>query len=192
MKKSEIVYREILINVLNKKTLLTQLELSKKCNISLGYTNRVINQLAQMHALQIMNRGFKIIDANRILMQWAVIRKINNEAKPFSIDLSTEELEKIVPSIAIFTAFSAWKFLKNKVPIDYREVYVYVNEKHKHFFDLWLNKQKLNKNKIPNLYVIYSKDDHLFKNSKNNIAPLPQIAVDIYSISNLGSKYFFN
>ena len=138
-----------------------------------------------------MQRNFKIIDPSRILIQWATMRSIKDETKQFSIDLSLEDLEKTIPSIAFFTAFSAWKFLKKRVPIDYREVYVYVNEKDKNIFDLWLKKQKINKKGLPNLYIIYLGDDHLFKNSKKNIVPIPQIIVDTYSISNISSKYFF-
>lgn len=192
MKKAERIYREILINVLNNKLSFTQSEISKNCQVALGYVNEVIKNLEQIKALQIMQRSFKIIDPSRILMHWAVIRKINNEAVSFSIDLSVEELEKTIPGVALFTAFSAWKFLKKRVPADYREVYIYVHEKDKKIFDLWLSKQKTNKNKLPNLYIIYSKDNHLFKNSKNNIVPIPQIAADIYSISNISSKYFFS
>lgn len=191
MKKLEKIYREILIGILNKKYSFTQSEISKNCNLSLGYVNRIINELDDAGALQIMQRNFKIIDANRILMQWAVIRKIKNEAQSFSVDLSVENLEKIIPGIAVFTAFSAWKFLNKRIPADYRDVYIYINEKDKNMFEFWLNKQKINNNKLPNLYVIYSKDNHLFMNSIKNIAPIPQIIADTYSISNLSSKYFF-
>lgn len=192
MKKIEIIYREILIGILNKKISFTQLEISKKCEIALGHVNKVIKKLEQVGALQIMQRNFKIIDPSRILMQWATIRKIKNEVKSYSINLDLDDLEKAIPGIALFTAFSAWKFFKKRVPIDYREVYIYVSEKDKKIFDLWLNKQEINKNKLPNLYVIYSKDNHLFNNSKNNIVPVPQIIVDTYSISNISSRYFFS
>ena len=192
MKKAERIYREILINVLNNKLSFTQLEISKNCQVALGYVNKVIKNLEQIKALQIMQRSFKIIDPSRILMQWAVMRKINNESLSFSIDLNVEELEKMIPGVALFTAFSAWKFLKKRVPADYREIYVYVHEKDKKIFELWLSKQKTNKNRLPNLYIIYSKDEHLFRNGKNNVAPIPQIVVDTYSISNISSKYFFS
>ena len=192
MKKLERIYREILIKILIKKFSFTQLEISKNCNVALGHVNKITRELEKIGALQIMQRNFKIIDPSRILMQWAVTRKIKNEAQPFSIDSSIEDLEKIIPGMALFTAFSAWKFLKKRVPIDYREVYIYVNEKDKKMFELWINKQKINNNKLPNLYVTYSRDDHLFKNSKKNIVPAPQIIVDTYSISNISSKYFFS
>ena len=192
MKKIERIYREILINVLNNKISFTQSEISKNCEVALGHVNKVIRGLQKKGALQIMQRNFKIIDASRILLQWCILRKIKDESKAFSIDTSLEDLEKTILGVAIFTAFSGWKFLKKRIPADYREIYVYVNEKDRKMFEVWLNKQKINKNNLPNLYVIYSNDGHLFKNSNKNIAPIPQIIVDTYSISNLSSKYFFS
>lgn len=192
MKKLERIYREILIGVLDKRISFTQLEISKNCKIALGHVNKIIKKLEQIGALEIMQRNFKVIDPSRILMHWCIVRKIKVETISFSINLSVEDSEKTIPGVALFTAFSAWKFLKKRVPIDYREVYVYINEKNKKIFDLWLSKQEINKNGLPNLYIIYSKDDHLFRNSKNNIVPIPQIIVDTYSISNISSKYFFS
>ena len=48
MKRYEKIYREILIKMLEKKEKFTQLELSKKCNLSLGLVNKTIKNLAEI------------------------------------------------------------------------------------------------------------------------------------------------
>jgi hypothetical protein len=41
-----------------------------------------------------------------------------------------------------------------------------------------------------NLFIIFTDDSHLIKNSEKKIAPIAQIFVDLYGLSDMESKYF--
>ncbi len=80
MKKQEAIYREILYRAIEKKEFsLTQLELSKKLNLSLSIVNSAIKKLNSIGAVKIMQRGFKILDIKKILYFWASIRNLEKD-----------------------------------------------------------------------------------------------------------------
>ena len=188
MKIYEKIYREILIGILEKRERFTQLELSKKCSVSLGFVNKIIKRLAETGAVDIQTRQFRIIDSSKIIFDWASKRKIKQDiSEKYSIDMNITEIEKTLPFI--FTCYSAWRLLTNSVAFDYNEIYIYVPVEEKELFKIWLKDKPLKKEN-ENLFVIFTSDEHLIKNSKKKIAPLPQIFVDIYSIGGLASKYF--
>ncbi len=190
MKLKERIYREILIGVLNKKKSFTQLELSKICEISLGLVNKVIKELKEIGAVDVGLRQFRVIDPSKILFNWATKRNLKKYISvSYSISLPITELEKEMPFI--LTAYSGWRLLSKSVPFDYSEVYCYVPAKDNRLLDLWLKDKKISRGK-ENIFVIYTDDNHLIKNSPKKIAPLPQIFVDIYSLSGLASKYFIS
>ncbi|MEM2927996.1 MAG: hypothetical protein QW303_02125 [Nitrososphaerota archaeon] len=190
MKKEEKILREILIGIKEGKETFFQKEISEKCNVSIGLVNKVIKKLELQNSLQRKNKGFSIIDPSKILLYWAIKRQIKKEInEKYYIKSTIETIEKTLPACAIFTAFSAWKLLTGRVPADYREVYIYVPKKEEKMIKLWLKENKIFKGP-ENLFIIYINDDHLIKNSKKNIAPLPQIFVDLYSIGGISSKYF--
>ena len=121
MKIYERLYREILIGILEKRTVFTQLELSKKCGGSLGLVNKIIKNLAEVGAIDIQRRQFKIIDGSKILFDWASKRRIKRDiSEKYYIDMNIDEMEKSLPFI--FTGYSAWKLLTNSVPFDYSEI----------------------------------------------------------------------
>lgn len=176
------------MNVLGKKERSTQLALSRECGVSLGFVNKIINRMADIGAVDIQRRQFRIIDSSKIIFDWASKRKIKQDiSEKYPIDMSITEIEKSLPFI--FTGYSAWRLLTNSVPFDYDEIYIYVPLEKKELFKIWLKDKPIKKGK-ENLFVIFTDDEHLIKNSKKKIAPLPQIFVDIYSIGKLPSKYF--
>ena len=79
MKKYERVYREILIGILNKKERFTQLELSKKCYVSISTVNKVLKNLSDMGAVEIFPMQFRVLDASKILLYWAAKRNIHKD-----------------------------------------------------------------------------------------------------------------
>ena len=75
MKKSELVYRELLFNAIEKKNnKLTQLELSKKLSISLSTVNNAIKPLVNMGAIQINLRNLQILDIKKILYRESILK----------------------------------------------------------------------------------------------------------------------
>ncbi|MCX6748418.1 MAG: winged helix-turn-helix domain-containing protein [Candidatus Pacearchaeota archaeon] len=188
MKKYERIYREILIGVLNKKERFSQLELSKKCYVSLGLVNKILKRLKEMGAVEIFPMQFRVIDASKILFEWATNRSINKEiSEKYCINLETTEIEKSSPFI--LTAYSAWRLASKSVPFEYSNVYIYVSKEQKEFLKTWLKDKPLIKGK-ENVFVLITEDKHLIENSKGKIASIPQIFVDIYSLWGMESKYF--
>ena len=190
MKRSEKIYREILIGVLNKKERFTQLELSKRCSVSLSLVNKVLKNLSEIGAVDILHMQFRIIDSSKILFYWATKRNIQKDiSKKYCINMSTAEIEKSLPFI--LTGYSAWRLLSKSVPFDYNKVYVYMHKNQQRLLDIWIKDKPVTTGR-ENLFIIITDDKHLIENSKRKIAPLPQIFVDIYSLSDIQSKYFIN
>ncbi len=190
MKKYERIYREILIGILNKKERFTQLELSKKCYVSLSLINKVVKNLAEIGAVEIFPMQFRVLDASKIIFNWATKRNIHKDiSQKYCIDMKITEIEKSLPFI--LTAFSAWRFLKKKIPFEYNQVYVYVPKTEESLLRIWLKDKPIVKGR-ENLFVILTDDKHLIESSNKKIAPVPQVFVDIYGLSGFESKYFIN
>lgn len=188
MKKYERIYREILTEMLNKKERFKQLELSKKCHISIGLVNKTIKRLKEINAVETFPMEFRIIDASRILFDWATRRNIRKEiSEKYYVDMKTKDIENSLPFI--LTAYSAWRSLNKNIPFDYNKVYAYIPTSQKELFKIWLKDKPIKRGR-ENLFVIFTEDEHLIEISKKKIAPIPQIFVDLYSLSELESKYF--
>jgi len=188
MKKYERIYREILIGILNKKEKFSQLELSKKCYISIGLVNKILKKLKEMGAVEIFPMEFRILDASKIIFEWAAKRNINNDiSEKYCLNMKTIEIEKSLPFI--LTAYSAWRLLNKNIPFEYNNIYVYVPEEQKELLKVWLKDKIIEKGK-ENLFIIFTDDRHLIENCKKKIAPLPQVFVDLYSLPEFQSKYF--
>lgn len=188
MREYEKIYREMLVGVLNKRERFTQLEVSRNCGVSIGLVNKTIKRLAGTGSIDIQQRQFRIIDPSKILFDWAVRRNIKKDiTESYFIDKPLAEIEKSLPFI--LTAYSGWRLLSGSVPFDYGEVYVYVPEEKKSLLELWLNEAKPKRGR-ENVFIMVTDDRHLIRHSERKIAPLPQIFVDIYSLSGLAGKYF--
>jgi len=188
MKKIDRIYREILIGVLDKKGYFTQLDLSKKCSVSIALVNKVLKKLEVVGAVEIFPMGFRVVDASKIIFDWAASRNLQKDiSEKYFIDMDVLEIEKSFPFI--LTAYSAWRLLKKSTPFEYRNVYVYVSNDDKNLFKIWLRDKPIKKGR-ENFFVIFIDDKHLLENSKKKIAPIPQIFADIYSLSEFESKYF--
>ena len=79
MKKYERIYREILNGILNKKEKFSQLELSKKCYVSIGLVNKTLKKLKEIGAVEIFPMQFRILDTSKIIFDWATKRNLNKE-----------------------------------------------------------------------------------------------------------------
>lgn len=130
MYKKELVYDFILSEAIDgKKRTFTQLGLSKKFGFSLSTVNNALEPLEKIGAIEKKTRSFALVDARKALLYWATIRKFENDViYKTRIELPVSEIEKLATSSAIFTAYSAYKFIFDDVPADYSEVYFYIPE----------------------------------------------------------------
>lgn len=188
MKKYERIYREILIGILNKKKNFTQLELSKNCEVSIGLVNQTIKRLKEIGAVEVFSMRFRVLDASKMLFDWAAKRNFSGDInEKYCVNMDFLEMEKSLPFI--LTAYSGWRFTNKNIPIEYNKVYSYVPDDKKELLRIWLKDKQLIKGR-ENLFIIFTDDNHLIKNSKNKIAPIPQLFVDLYGLNDMQSKYF--
>ncbi len=164
MKKIELVYKEILFQVMEKKNrTLTQDYLARTLQVSLSTVNYALKQLLKMNSIRIKRMNFEVVDARKILYYWASIRDLEKDIiyKTRS-NVTAREIEKNMPSDVIFTAYSAYKFMFKEVPSDYSEVYIYTNnieEIKKRFketkgpFNLFVLKKNFGKMTLAHLFV---------------------------------------
>ncbi len=183
MKKKELVYREILTSGQGR---ITQLGISKNLGISISTVNNAIKPLVRMGAIQILPRGLKLTDREKIIIHWANERNLDNDLiYKTRHESPVDKIESAMPSGAIFTAYSGYKFRYKDAPADYSEVYIYADGR-----DLEEIKARFaENNKTPNIFVLRL-DRRLVKLSKDGIAPDSQLFVDLWNLKEWYAKDF--
>lgn len=176
MKKIELVYKEILFQVIEKNSLvLTQSELSKRLHISLSIVNLALKKLEKISAVRIKRRNFSVIDVRRMLYLWASERNLEKDIiYKTRVNLPVKEIEKSLPEI-VFGAYSSYKFRFNDVPADYSEVYVYVNSDDKNMIFEIKKRFPENKNN-PNLFVLKKAGEY------GKTDTIAQLFVDLWNL----------
>ena len=185
MRKSELVYREVLANVAHKGTRHTQLELARALKISLSTVNNALKPLRSMGAVRVKRRGFEVVNAKKLLYYWASVRNLEKDVVYQTwVDVkgTVAEIEKEMPAGVVFAAYSAYKFKFEDAPADYSEVYVYcsdegLKELMKRF------PKNVDKADIHNLFV-------LRKDFADNQMPLAHIFVDLWNLKEWYAKEF--
>jgi DNA-binding transcriptional ArsR family regulator len=132
MEKKEYVYLYMAMRFEKGIREFSQLEISKKLGLSLSTVHNALKPLKKIHAVDIMRRGFKLVDIKKFLIYWAILRDVERDIvyKTF-VGESVEDIESSLPSGVIYTAYSGYKIRFGEVPADYGEVYVYANNDEK-------------------------------------------------------------
>ncbi|MBI5230178.1 MAG: hypothetical protein HY981_02690 [Candidatus Magasanikbacteria bacterium] len=185
LKKKEIIWREILWQSIEKKNrTFTQKELAKKFNFSLSTIFNALKVPRASNAIEVRSKFFVIRDQEKFLNIWATFRNINKDIiYQTRVEKSVTEIEGCMPPSVIFTAFSTFRLTFNEAPADYDKVYVYCAdvEEIKKRFPL----QKGNAN-----LIVLKPDAGLYR--YGSVAPLPQIYVDLWNLSEWYAKDFLN
>jgi len=186
MKKTEQVLREILYQTIEKNNYtFTQLDLSKKLNISISTINSAIKKLERMNAINIKKMNFSVIDTKKILYFWASIRNLDKDIiYKTKVEMSVKEIEKNLPDI-IYGGYSAYKFKFKDVPADYSEIYVYASDEELKE----IKKRFPEKDSNPNLFVLNA-DNNLKKYGKTGSTC--QIFVDLWNLKEWYANDFLN
>lgn len=187
MRKNELVYLELAQHALNKrKEALTQLCLSKKLGISLNTVNNAIAPLRRIGAVQVRQRSLAVSDLKKLILYFASVRNLQKDVCwQTRVEAPPSQIEKNMPAGAVFTAYSAYKFLFDDVPADYSEVYVYASEK-----ILQELQRRFPKKEGPaNLFVLKA-DENMLQTAKGGIAPISQIYVDLWNLPQWYAKEF--
>ena len=183
MKKSELVYREILQGFMEKKkTSFTQLELATILNISLSTVNNALQPLRSMGAVKVKRRSFEVVNLRKILYFWASVRNLGRDIiykTRVDVKGTVAEIEKGMPPNVVFTAYSAYRLRFNDAAADYSEVYVYGNSEGLKE----VMKRFPQKNNNPNLFV-------LRKDFADKEMPLAHVFVDLWNMKEWYAKDF--
>ena len=181
MKRSELVYREILFNAMEKQNRrLSQAYLAKTLKISLSTVNLALKPLVRMNAIKIGRMGFNVMDIKKILYCWASIRNIEKDIiYKTRIEEPIREIERLMPNDIVFTGYSGYRLKFKDVPADYSEIYVYGSENIKKRFE--------ENNKNPNLFVL--KKDGVVENY-GKIATIANLFVDLWNLKEWYAKDF--
>lgn len=185
MLKKEIIYAVILNRYVDEKRInFTQLELSKKFDFSLSTVNNAIRPLAGVGSIELGHRGFKLFDARKALLYWATTRRLERDViYTTRYENGAVEIEKEVPSTAIFTCYSGYKFRYGDAPADYSEVYFYLPEE-----DLSEVKERFPQRKGPaNVFIL--KLDKAMEVERGLVKP-PQLYVDLWNMKTWYARDF--
>jgi len=187
MKKKEIILREILFEAIKKKDAkITQLGLAARLNFSISTVNNAIRSLVRLGAIDVKQRGLKVVDMKKALVYLASIRNLQKDIiYQTRATTGVTEIEKNMPEGVLYGLFSAYKFQYDEVPADYSEVYIYSKEE-----NLERIRRRFPEIKgPPNLFVLRA-DSALFKLSKDNIVPSVQMYIDLWNTRQWYAKEF--
>lgn len=131
MKKIEIIWRELLYQVLEKgNNRFVQKKLAEKFRFSTSTVFQALKTLRKMGAVRVFGRDFVLSDPEKLLYHWASFRDFKKEiVYQTRVDLPVLEIESSMVAEAIFACFSAYRLRFNEAPADYDAVYVYVKLK---------------------------------------------------------------
>jgi len=177
MKRIERIYCELLIKYIHDNgSTLTQKQLAKECDVSIGIVHYALTPLHQMGIIEKKQRSFLLLNPKKLLIYWASIRNLTNNIvyTTFSPE-PTQKIEQMMPP-CVFTAYSGYKHTFDVVPADYREVYLYA--------DPTQIKERFPPSTSPlhNIFVLEN-DPYIDKRSNHGIAPSPLIYVDLWNLN---------
>lgn len=183
--KKELIWREILFQALEHKTLqFTQKGLAKKFRVSLSTVFNALKVPRASGAITVRGRGFVIRDAEKFLTIWATFRNLSKDTiYQTHYNGSALEIEGLLPPGTIWTAYSAYRKKFGGSPADYDHVYTYAS-------DLTEIKKRFPSQKgHVNLTVL--KADSLL-NRYGALAGWPQLYVDLWNAPEWYAKDFVN
>lgn len=182
MKKIELVYREMLYQVMEKgNKVMTQLAIAEKLGISLSTVSQALEPLRKMGAVEVRLKNFIVTDKQKILYHWASVRNLEKDIiYQTRVEQPVRKVEQEMPAGIVFGAYSAYKYKFKDVPADYSEVYVYgeVEEVKKRFPS---SKSR------PNLFVL-KKDESM--GNYGQVTTLAQTFVDLWNLKEWYAQEF--
>ena len=176
MKRIERTYCEILIHALQDQKRMTQQQLAKDCNVSIGIVHYALKPLHQMGIIEKKQRSFLLLNPKKLLIYWASMRNLTTNIvyTTFSSE-QTQKIEQTMPP-CIFTAYSGYKHTFNGAPADYREVYIYADP-------IQIKKRfPPSPSPLHNIFVLEN-DPYIIKRSNHSIAPPPLIYADLWNLN---------
>jgi len=183
MKKTEIIWRELLYSALEKgERRFEQKALAQKFGFSTSTVFQALKVPRQMGAVRVTGRFFIFEDPEKLLYHWASVRNLEKDIiAAFRAEESVWEIESKMPPEVIFGAYSSVRMTLATPPADYDKVYVYANETER-------IKERFGTQKgIPNLFVL-KPDEFLPKYGQRTT--LAQTFVDLWNLKDWYAKEY--
>ncbi len=185
MSKKEIIWRDILYEVIEKKNRqFTQKDLAAKFGFSLSTVFNSLKVPRQIGAIKVSGRNFQVIDLEKFLYLWATARNLKKDiVYQARIKEPILTIEGLMPPSAIFGAYSAYRLKFQESPADYDKIYIYS-------FDLEEIKKRFppaGAKAYSNLIIL--KADPFLKNY-GQTATLAQTFVDLWNLPEWYAKDF--
>jgi len=185
VKKVDRVLREILYRVYERnESFMSQKSLAQACGLSMDTVNRLVAKLNQFRAIEKKPLGFRVMDPKKILSYWASTRNLAGDVvySTYSPD-SVSKIESELPTGSIFTAYSGYRLKFNETPTHYEEIFVYADpdEVRRKFSESDVERR--------NLFVL-RQDPHLGHVSKDGVATLAQLYIDLWQIGGATADRF--
>jgi predicted transcriptional regulator len=185
LQKKLIVYRHLLEAYLEKhEDSFTQSGISKKFSISLSTVNNALSPLRSMGIISVKARSFDLTDPKKLMIYFATMRNPDKDiiyATRFEAPVS--QIEKLMPSSVVFSAYSAFRFLYGNVPADYSEVYAYLPKN-----ELPEVKRRFPPASGPSNVFFLEADPFIRKGA---VSP-PQLFADLWNLRSWYAKEFLN
>lgn len=127
MKKIEYIWRELLIQTLEKRELgFGQQALTAKFGLSSSTVNLALSPLRKLGAVRIGKRHSEVADYEKILYHWANHRHLETDISiKLRVNLSVMEIEGRLPENSVPTGYTAVREKFGEPPSDYDKVYCY-------------------------------------------------------------------
>jgi len=181
MKKIEYVWRELLIQTLDKRELVFgQQVLALKLKLSSSTVSLALSPLRKLGAVQIGKRHSEVVDYEKILYHWANHRQLEKDVyTKLRVNLPIMEIEGRLSPNSIPTGYTAVRERYGEPPADYDKVYCYHSEPE-------IIKTRFSHETIsgqPNLFILRA--DPFLKSLS-----LSQIFVDLWNMHDWYAKDF--
>ena len=182
MKKIEYIWRELLIQTLEKRELgFGQQALTAKFGLSSSTVNLALSPLRKLGAVRIGKRHSEVTDYEKILYHWANHRHLETDIlAKLRVGLPIMEIEGRLPENSVPTGYTAVRERFGEPPSDYDKVYCYHSDPEIVAARFAPNIMKGE----PNLFILKADQFLGFQ------ASLPQIFVDLWNMHDWYAKDF--
>ena len=183
MKKIEIIWRELLFEVIEKGNRnFTQKDIAAKFGFSTSTVFQALKTPRKMGAVRVSGRNFTLEDPEKLLYHWASVRDIEKDVIfKGRVDSSIFEVEGAMPPEIVFGGYTAARNILEVSPADYDKVFVYTKE-------VSGIKDRFNFTKgNPNLFILKADE---FIEKYGQVTTLAQTFVDLWNMSEWYAKEF--
>ena len=183
MKKIEIIWRELLYQVIDKgHRQFTQKDLAAKFTCSTSTVFQALRPLREMGAVRVTGRNFILEDPEKLLYHWASVRRLSSDILfKGHLDLPIKEIEGFAPPGVIFGGYTAACRFLSEAPADYDKVYLYAQDLNEVF------KRYKTVGGRPNLLILKADD---FLAGYGESTTISQTFVDIWNFEDWYAKEF--